>query len=307
LLKIRDLTSYTKIRISFHKNFLHHHFYPEHFPFVNDIITTDSCLKGWDILFYLCLLLSTKILRRDTLKKPTAILLFTNTPHEEARLKVFSPGSHFKVNASIAGELISRTVKKIRKSKLPYVIISSVQQRGESFGERFVNAIEETFEAGFGNVIVIGNDAPQLTPDLLLRASDLIQQNGLVLGPDERGGVYLLGISKNTYSREKLLSIPWKTGSVYNTLCDWGEENKCATETLLPLEDINSGKDLQSLLSDKSISLSFIHAIISMIASGSQLMREHYFFYSNICLRNINHRRGPPASWHMIFSWGIPQ
>ncbi len=229
------------------------------------------------------------------MKPLTAILLFSRTARDEARLKNFSLQYDSKINGSIAEELISRTIREIRKTSLPYFIISSEQQHGNNFGERFTNALEEIFLRGYENVIAIGNDAPQLTSALLSRASNVLEQNDFVFGPDKRGGVYLLGISKKSFNREMLLSIPWKSSSVYEELIAQATGNKISTVILPVLKDVNDATDLKAILREKSISHSFRHAILCLIASAIQILFQQFFFYRDPRTQNSVYRRGPPA------------
>ena len=101
----------------------------------------------------------------------TAILVFTRTVKEESQEKNFAGNGNAAINLSLSSGFINRTIREVRKSEIPYFIISSDLQRGSSFGERLSNAFTEVFSVGFENVIAIGNDSPQLNAATLIKVS----------------------------------------------------------------------------------------------------------------------------------------
>lgn len=224
----------------------------------------------------------------------TAILLFSREPHEEARYKNFSLRHHRKTNIAISKKLLNRTFTEIRKSKLDFFAISGQQQRGATFGERLANALDAVFEKGYSKVMVVGSDAPQLTSRLLLKAAAGLQDHNMVLGPDERGGIYLLGITKNSYSKDQLIDISWKTGSVCRELLRMATSNACTVEMLHKLRDINDADDLQRFIQSNKSPHALIHVLKGIIASftGSSPIEPCCVTKSTVQL-NIS-QRGPP-------------
>ena len=79
----------------------------------------------------------------------TAILIFANSAAKEVERKEF-------LSTEIFSALNKQTLKKAKKSKLPYFVVSEKEQIGISFGERFTNAIDLIFKKGFDNVIYSG-------------------------------------------------------------------------------------------------------------------------------------------------------
>src|SRR5438132_14030520 len=68
-----------------------------------------------------------------------------------------------------------------------------VAQRGETLGERLINAAAELLSNGFESVCLINSDSPTLPSEILKTAASLLGQDGdrVVLGPSEDGGYYL--------------------------------------------------------------------------------------------------------------------
>ena len=71
-------------------------------------------------------------------------------------------------------------------------------QRGDGLAERLVHAHLEVAARGAGAVLQIGMDTPQVTPGLLHRASQALEDSDAVLGPALDGGWWLLGVRDGT-------------------------------------------------------------------------------------------------------------
>jgi glycosyltransferase A (GT-A) superfamily protein (DUF2064 family) len=89
-------------------------------------------------------------------------------------------------------------------------------QEGSSFGQRLENAIEFLAQDGYQEIVIVGRDCPDLEPDDILRAFALLKQHHLVLGPDHRGGCYLIGIHSS--EREKLHAIRWQQNTDFEEI-----------------------------------------------------------------------------------------
>ncbi|CAN5457967.1 hypothetical protein BH09PLA1_BH09PLA1_08490 [soil metagenome] len=125
----------------------------------------------------------------------------------------------------------------------PVVGQSVHAQRGHDFGERLENAVDELSAAGYERLVIVGTDCPQLEQADLARAIDLLQTNRLVLGPDHRGGCWLIGL--HTRDRRLLAEITWQRNTDFRALCDRIEPHSLAIlETKF---DIDSPDDLIAL------------------------------------------------------------
>ena len=101
----------------------------------------------------------------------TAILIFANSAEFEAIQKPFQ-SSQLLFDA-----LNLQTLKVVKKTGIPYFLSSEKNQTGNSFGERFTNAIQSVYDKGFENVITIGNDTPHLQSQHILKAVENTQTN----------------------------------------------------------------------------------------------------------------------------------
>ncbi len=73
-----------------------------------------------------------------------------------------------------------------------------IPQHDGKLGERLDAAIADAFEMGFGPVIVIGTDSPTLPTEYLTQAVFHLRsgEDGVVIGPTDDGGFYLIGVSR---------------------------------------------------------------------------------------------------------------
>jgi len=92
----------------------------------------------------------------------TAILLFTHTAEVEINRKTFGNSIGLKGNKLIAEVLISRITRTLSKADLPVFTVTTDNQIGSTFGERFTNAFSQIFEKGYNNVIFVGVTSPKL-------------------------------------------------------------------------------------------------------------------------------------------------
>jgi len=69
-------------------------------------------------------------------------------------------------------------------------------QRGESLGDRLLNATKDLLARGYDSACLINSDSPTLPPAILASAIEALEPDGdrLVLGPAEDGGYYLIGL-----------------------------------------------------------------------------------------------------------------
>ena len=115
------------------------------------------------------------------------------------------------------------------------------RQTGQDFAARFENAIEEIAQLGYDEVVAVGRDCPGLRAPDIERAFAELASRKLVLGPDHRGGCYLIAV--RVTDRELLRDVRW------NQNTDCGQlRNRCAAASvfLLPVKhDLDSWSDIR--------------------------------------------------------------
>jgi Uncharacterized protein conserved in bacteria (DUF2064) len=117
------------------------------------------------------------------------------------------------------------------------------RQQGASFAERLENAIGTLARLGYDEIVVIGRDCPDLEFSDITQAFSLLESHRLVLGPDHRGGCYLIAF--HVSDRSRLTQVRWQRNSDCRELeARFG----CDTTFLLPIKhDLDSMDDVRVL------------------------------------------------------------
>ncbi|PPK84312.1 hypothetical protein CLV84_4082 [Neolewinella xylanilytica] len=171
------------------------------------------------------------------MNQPTAILLFSRSASTEAVTKF---GGCRRGGLRVANALIGRTKRTLDRVGLPVIHFDEAAQVGDTFGDRLDGCLKSVFSEGYGSVIVVGNDSPGLTVQHLRAAAHQLTAGRDVLGPDRRGGIFLIGIRQSTFESASLRSIPWQTNGVYREL----HRVLGTPELLRPLADCNGVEDI---------------------------------------------------------------
>lgn len=111
-------------------------------------------------------------------------------------------------------------------------------QCGASFAERLENAIESLAQLGYQEIVIVGRDCPELGQSDIFEAFALLRQHRLVLGPDHRGGCYLIGIHVN--DQGKLHGIRWQRNTDFRQIVDrFGDQQVCRLCVKLDLDSLS--------------------------------------------------------------------
>ena len=146
----------------------------------------------------------------------TAILLFSRSAEREAEAKRFGAGAGGDLR--IAQALINRTEATLATAGLPIVRVDETSQRGDTFGERLAAAMGDAFGLGYEHLLVVGNDAPRLSSRHLRHGAQLLENGQNLLLPDQRGGIALLGLSRQDFAPASFAQLPWETAALYSAL-----------------------------------------------------------------------------------------
>ncbi|MGB3150839.1 MAG: DUF2064 domain-containing protein [Maribacter sp.] len=218
----------------------------------------------------------------------TAVLVFANSSHEELLHKPM-PKSELLFDT-----LTQETLKKVKKTGLPYFHLSEKEQKGKSFGERFTNAIQTVFDQGFENIITIGNDTPQLQTRHLLETKGALDAGRTVLGPSVDGGFYLMGIHKSNFEPESFKNLPWQRFSLLNRISFILDRSDALLYKLPVLGDIDNIKDVKRLISfRKSISSTLLNLLTLLIAFENRIIDGFFQAILNIFLQRPFNKGSP--------------
>ncbi|WP_291870636.1 DUF2064 domain-containing protein [Maribacter sp.] len=170
--------------------------------------------------------------------KHTAIVFFAHSSEEELKhKKIHNGGLLFQ-------SLTQKTLRTIKKSGLPYFHFTEHEQKGNSFGERFTNAVQSVFSLGYEQVITIGNDTPHLSTKNLVAAANNITAKKSVLGASTDGGFYLMGFHKTQFHLNFFKNLAWQTSQLQKQVYSWATQNSIQVLRLKVLRDIDIDKDV---------------------------------------------------------------
>ncbi|WP_417876322.1 TIGR04282 family arsenosugar biosynthesis glycosyltransferase [Winogradskyella sediminis] len=175
------------------------------------------------------------------MNKKTAILIFANSAEKELMSTSSASADFFEL-------LNTETVKTVKKTGLPYFHCSEKEQTGNTFGERFTNAIDVIYNKGFKQVITLGNDIPHLTANHILKAKDQLNHSDVVLGPSTDGGFYLMGFKQTHFNTTKIQNLPWQTTQLRHCLNTELQQQQIKTTYLETLSDIDDASDFEIIL-----------------------------------------------------------
>ncbi len=180
----------------------------------------------------------------------TAILIFSRHARAEAEVKSFVPGIGKKVNISIARQFLKQTIVTASKTKIPVLTCYGPAQKGNNFGDRITNAIQDVFEKGYQKVIVLGSDCPNITASQLLFTASQLETCPLIMGPALDGGVYLIGIRRDSFRREEFSHLAWETVKLQATLRRYARQLDTGIHWLEPQQDIDNAEDFKTFFAN---------------------------------------------------------
>ena len=128
-----------------------------------------------------------------------------------------------------------------------------VPQRGETLGERLINAADELLSDGFESVCLINSDSPTLPGEILRTAASLLAQEGdrVVLGPSQDGGYYLIGLKRPHHYLFK--RIAWSTADVLAHTVERAAEIDLPVDLLPTWYDVDDAATLRLLCQELSL------------------------------------------------------
>ncbi|MBI5364292.1 MAG: TIGR04282 family arsenosugar biosynthesis glycosyltransferase [Planctomycetes bacterium] len=120
-----------------------------------------------------------------------------------------------------------------------------VAQVDGTLSPRLVHATEDAFARGASAVVVVGTDAPELVPEDLERAFELLARHPVVLGPSLDGGYWLVGLARP--APRLFEGIPWSTERVFALTLARAKELGLSVAELAPHFDVDAPTDLARL------------------------------------------------------------
>lgn len=218
----------------------------------------------------------------------TAILIFAKSAEKEAVSKPF------KFSKDVFKALNAKTLHIVKKTGLPYFVFSEKQQIGNTFGERFTNAIQAVYNKGFDSVISVGNDTPHLSLKHLKKTINNLQNHNIVLGPSKDGGFYLMGLKKSQFNAKAFLKLPWQTSTLNRSISKLSASKKVTICYLDVLVDVDSYRDIKTIVhSFKNVSSVIKQLLLQCISIEKNIISKLYFCINNLTLKHLFNKGSP--------------
>ncbi|WP_373941558.1 DUF2064 domain-containing protein [Polaribacter sejongensis] len=218
----------------------------------------------------------------------TAILIFSLSQEAENLRKPFLQK---KDTASKLNALIK---EKVSSLGVDYFHYTEKHQKGNNFGERYVNTVSDIFKKGYTNVITVGNDTLGLEKKHLRAAIESVENNQILVGPSYDGGFYLLGIRKDQFKASEFLSLPWESSTLYKELKTLLSEKEITTATLPYLYDLDEELDISKNIA----ALSFLKIKALKVLQNLQvvILKVNKYILQKFKEASLNHlyNKGPP-------------
>ncbi|RED92790.1 DUF2064 domain-containing protein [Marinoscillum furvescens] len=195
------------------------------------------------------------------MKKRTAVLIFRREASEEIRRKRFWDRS------PVISYLYKRTLRVAEATGFEVIDhIDSGSAHPAQIQQRLTSTIARAFETGMSRVLVIGTDCATLSTEDLLQASQSLQHHPTVLGPDQRGGAYLMGFNKAAFERHLFAKLPWGSARFAEDFLRCFPKSVCQTQQF----DLNSPKELQRL-AKSTLRKKLLKPLIALIGTHWEL------------------------------------
>ncbi len=230
------------------------------------------------------------------MSKPTAILIFAQDVSQQISCKNLTPRNNQGANRLVFRQLNNFVGRTSSSTNLPVFYSNQlITTNKSSFGKQLSEAIQAVFAKGFEKVICVGNDCPALHKKQIMEAAEKLQTADSVIGPDERGGVYLLGISRDTFNPEIFETIAWQSNNMLESYFElFPQQDVSLLETLA---DIHTFEELQTYTSSRYF-IAFLLQIIEKLTS--KVAYFYVYLFDNQLIRHFS-LRGPPATFGLSF------
>lgn len=128
-----------------------------------------------------------------------------------------------------------------------------VDQGDGDLGERMQRWFKAQLAGDQSRAILIGADCPTITPELIQKAWQRLQDHDIVIGPAADGGYYLIGTSGSwselgTRLESLFHDIPWSTPEVLKMTKTRANEAGLSLTELETMEDVDTIRELDRLV-----------------------------------------------------------
>lgn len=223
-------------------------------------------------------------------------MVFSLSAERELERKPFTGIKNATDSVALINLCIEHTRKIADASGLDVLWFNEHLQHGATFSERYTNAVQECFDAGYSQLISIGNDSPDLTVGAIRSAVISLESKDLVIGPAEDGGVYLLGITKSAFDVRSFSELPWQQESLFQAISDQAQINGQTVQLIEELIDLDDFETVVAFAKRRPESVIGSFVLSLLVASVSETPACFHAFFVPGVDQSVHVLRGPPAS-----------
>ncbi len=199
-------------------------------------------------------------------------------------------GYESALNLELYRKLETQMLNACEDSGIQHFHFDETQQRGNNFGDRFCNAIEDVFSYGFSNVVIIGNDSPDVTARSIIQSACHVEEGKSSIIPSQHGGFSCLGISHKSFNRAAFLKVNWRTDTVCKEMIDiLGSDCKVLDKAI----ELEGYEDLFEFVENTDTYSAFYAFVLTLVNPFVNILRENTP-KSQQDFNNHFGRRGPP-------------
>jgi hypothetical protein len=146
---------------------------------------------------------------------------------------------------------VTLPVEGLRMTRPSIAWNALLPQRGVTLGERLQHVIDDLVAAGFSQVVLVGNDVPDVPVSCLQEAVRILQEQpqAVVTGPSGDGSYYLLGVTARSGRVPDLLSqVRWGTPDMLNDTEAAASGQGLTVHRVADWHDIDTPEDLAALV-----------------------------------------------------------
>jgi glycosyltransferase A (GT-A) superfamily protein (DUF2064 family) len=146
-----------------------------------------------------------------------ALLVFIRDARDEARVKPIFKNDESR-NNQLYTYLNQRITSVAKQSTYDFYVVSTHQQEGDEFADRFKNAFKSIFEMGYEAVVSVGNDVPQVNTHTIEQVVAGFESHDVVIGKTNSNGAYTVGLTKYAFSKCDFDAVDWSSNNVVHSI-----------------------------------------------------------------------------------------
>ncbi len=220
-------------------------------------------------------------------------MVFSLSPQTEASKKKIIRNRQ-RANELLFEQLTDETRLLAKTIKLDLIWINEQKQAGNSFGEKYGNALQATFDLGYDNIVSIGNDCPDLSSQLIEQAVEKLSGKQVVCGPAADGGIYLLALNRSQFDLVTFKQLPWKKNYLCKSLRQYFDKQHSEIYKLPILNDLDSINSLQRFAAKNPFS-ALAQFYQRLFANDTKITKPFLRILVSDIFAPLHYLRGPPC------------